>query len=95
MWISIPEQKPPAGVVWRMSSGLYSMTTGAIGYGVGGVKYKYWNKCNLQIMWISIPEQKPPAGVIWRMSSGLHSVTTGAIGYGVGGVKYKYWNKCN
>ena len=33
------EQSPPVGIVWRMSSGLYNVTTGAVGYGVGGVKW--------------------------------------------------------
>ncbi|KAH3890400.1 hypothetical protein DPMN_014481 [Dreissena polymorpha] len=37
------EQKPPVGFVWRVSSGigsgLYSVTTGAVGYSVGGVKW--------------------------------------------------------
>ncbi|KAL4225422.1 hypothetical protein ACF0H5_016112 [Mactra antiquata] len=37
------EQKPQSGFVWRMStglgSGLYNVTTGAVGYSVGGVKW--------------------------------------------------------
>lgn len=37
------EQKTQAGIVWRVSSGLgtglYNITTGAVGYGVGGVKW--------------------------------------------------------
>ena len=37
------EQKPQAGIIWRVSSGvgsgLYSVTSGALGYGVGGVKW--------------------------------------------------------
>ena len=37
------EQKPPAGYIWRVStglgSGLYSVTAGAVGYGVGSVKW--------------------------------------------------------
>ena len=37
--IAFSEQAPPAGIVWRMSSGLYNVTTGAVGYGMGGVKW--------------------------------------------------------
>ena len=37
--VVLSEQKPPVGIVWRMSSGLYNVTTGAVGYGVGGVKW--------------------------------------------------------
>ncbi|WAR03643.1 hypothetical protein MAR_010201 [Mya arenaria] len=37
------EQKAQGGVIWRVSSGLgsglYNFTTGAVGYGVGGVKW--------------------------------------------------------
>ncbi|XP_060568069.1 transmembrane protein 263-like [Ruditapes philippinarum] len=37
------EQKAQAGVIWRVSSGLgsglYNVTTGAVGYGVGSVKW--------------------------------------------------------
>lgn len=37
------ENKPAAGFIWRVSSGvgsgLYNVTTGAVGYGVGSVKW--------------------------------------------------------
>ncbi|CAL1535775.1 unnamed protein product [Lymnaea stagnalis] len=35
-----PEVTQPAGgFLWRMSSGLFNTATGAVGYGVGGVKW--------------------------------------------------------
>ncbi|KAL3842328.1 hypothetical protein ACJMK2_020356 [Sinanodonta woodiana] len=35
----VAEPQKQAGIVWRMSSGLYSKAAGAVGYGVGGVQW--------------------------------------------------------
>ncbi|GFO01249.1 upf0444 transmembrane protein c12orf23-like protein [Plakobranchus ocellatus] len=41
--VSKDEPAPQGGLLWRMSAGLYNTTTsavsGAVGYGVGGVKW--------------------------------------------------------
>ncbi|VDI44955.1 transmembrane protein 263-like [Mytilus galloprovincialis] len=35
----VKEEIPQANIVWRMSSGVYNTATGAVGMGVGGVKW--------------------------------------------------------
>ncbi|KAK3611889.1 hypothetical protein CHS0354_021324 [Potamilus streckersoni] len=35
----VAEPQKQAGIVWRLSSGLYSTAAGAVGYGVGGVRW--------------------------------------------------------
>ncbi|XP_061182996.1 transmembrane protein 263-like [Saccostrea echinata] len=35
----VPDQGSKSGLLWKMSSGLYNTATGAVGYGVGSVKW--------------------------------------------------------
>lgn len=35
----VPEPAPQGSVFWRVSSGLYNTASGAVGLGVGGVKW--------------------------------------------------------
>jgi hypothetical protein len=35
----ISDQGSTGGLLWRMSSGLYNTATGAVGYGVGSVRW--------------------------------------------------------